>query len=405
MGRSGPVVLSIAVGGVIALGCQTMVSPVPLPAEESVANQAGRVRELVSVLREEPDSASPLGLTKRLAAVELGKIGLEHPLPKEAIAALKEVLSDHTPTEEHIHCPELGSGTVFPTNSDGAAIAFAMWQLRDMDTDLERAAFLWRTLSQPDAGDGLMMFCADELAKMDSESVLPYLGATAMIKGRGPVWYVSRRATKRLVDSFPASRDLLLALTDTERPDPVVVDMAQEALDGAGLPHQALREAQDHHALIRALSNPDWLIRRAAAAELGYYTMRQQAVGPLGTAATQDNDWLVRLAATSALGQIGGPPVQAPLVAALKDWCWLTRARAIKGLAAIAGPETLTAIMQGLHDPHWLVREAAATALGRRDEPEARAALRTAMDDPHPAVRFRAAESLGDSSHQPPGPP
>jgi HEAT repeat protein len=95
--------------------------------------------------------------------------------------------------------------------------------------------------------------------------------------------------------------------------------------------------------LTKALSDPDWKVRRSACEAL--WGMGDASAVPGLVEALMDRNDVVRQAATSALEALG--------------------ATAVSGLAA------------GLNNPHKQIAQAAADLLRRMDNDEARAALRS----------------------------
>ena len=182
------------------------------------------------------------------AAIKLGEIGLEYPLPKETIAALKEAVHDDGAIFEHSDFIDIGGGEQHLRDGDGARIALWMWELRDMKTDRERMTFLGSTFSDPRNGDAVRAFCVEELIKVESDAVIPYLAAAAAARGHMGDWYVRRHAALRLIDFYPKSREALLSLTRSE--DSLVARFAEETLKEGGKP----QSVKDIEAAARCLA-------------------------------------------------------------------------------------------------------------------------------------------------------
>jgi len=177
----------------------------PLPAHVQY-----EVAELTASL-ESPASA-PAFHIPYFAAVRLGTIGLDYDLPPRAFRALETLLADKNLAYYNPNIPGVGSGELRLTSADGARAAYLMWSLRTMRTDAERAARLWCQLADPACGDGMAMFCIEELIQIEDAAAVPCLFAVAADYHGGAGWYVRGLATRRLGHFLPQSRGLLVLL-------------------------------------------------------------------------------------------------------------------------------------------------------------------------------------------------
>jgi HEAT repeat protein len=149
-------------------------------------------------------------------------------------------------------------------------------------------------------------------------------------------------------------------------------------------------------ALIQALGDSDWDVRRAAAEALGKLGDPQAVPALIGALGEWGDLWSenVRRAAAEALGKLGDPQAVPALIQALGDSDWDVRRAAAEALAKIGTP-AVPALIQALGDSDWDVRRAAAEALGAIGDPQAIPALIQALGDSGWDVRRAAAEALG----------
>ena len=135
----------------------------------------------------------------------------------------------------------------------------------------------------------------------------------------------------------------------------------QNRLD-AGL--KTRKGSRDHQervgALIQALTDEHWDVRRRAAYALG--NLGDTAVEPLIRALTNDR-WDIRRKAAWALGNIGDPRAVVPLLHALKDDRAEVREQAAWGLGALRDFNALEPLIHALSDADSSVRRQAARSL------------------------------------------
>jgi HEAT repeat protein len=205
----------------------------------------------------------------------------------------------------------------------------------------------------------------------------------------GPVFARMAACTHYLHEEFP----------EAFRNDTALKRRLVEAFGAAGAPAVP--------ALIQALGDSGWEVRRAAAWALGKLG-DPQAVPALIQAL--GDDWYdVRAAAAWALGAIGDPQAVPALIQALGDDWYDVRAAAAWALGAIGDPQAVPALIQALGDWGELIkalgvslegewsenaRLAAAEALVKIGTP-AVSPLIQALGDRSENVRLAAAEALG----------
>ena len=319
----------------------------------------------------------------------------------------------------------IGSGTIRIPLRDGARAAFLMWQLRQAKGDGDRMQLLWQTLANPSSGNGLLLFCIDDMIKYDAEPVVPYLVAASACTGADASWKVRRKAAIRLGHFFPTSRDALLLLSVA--PDPVVAHIAQETLEtkaaevgsdspseqGASLPGPVANEdwrvrqravallgkSEDGTALpaiVEALNDEDWFVRLAAATALGQKAAGK-AVEPLSQVILHDDCWIVRHAATKSLLRLGVDPPWAVMRIAARDEDWRIRVLAINSVAAAPAMEQKNMLVDAMKDRAVGVRLAALSRLaGLLPDEKAFVAVAESLQDNDPVVKVAAARALGD---------
>jgi HEAT repeat protein len=144
-------------------------------------------------------------------------------------------------------------------------------------------------------------------------------------------------------------------------------------------------------ALIQALKDSEWFVRRYAAEALGQ--IGDASAVPALIQALKDSNEYVRRYAAEALGQIGDASAVAALIQALKDSEEYVRRYAALALGQIGLP-AVPALIQALKDSNEYVRWYAAKALGKIGLP-AVPALIQALKDSEEDVRADAAEALG----------
>ncbi len=148
-------------------------------------------------------------------------------------------------------------------------------------------------------------------------------------------------------------------------------------------------------ALIAALNNPEWVVRKAAAEALGKLKAREAI--PALIAALKDNDSDVRQVAAKALGELNAQEAIPALITALKDndaWVRVATAVALRKLKA---REAIPALIAALKDSYKYVGLQAAKALRELKAREAIPALIAALkDNDNNGVRYMATKALGE---------
>ncbi|MFQ6120308.1 MAG: HEAT repeat domain-containing protein [Methanosarcinales archaeon] len=142
-----------------------------------------------------------------------------------------------------------------------------------------------------------------------------------------------------------------------------------------------LKRTKDVEALIQALNDKDWRVRKNAAYALGEIDDKRN-VEPL-IKALGDKDWGVRKNSADALGKIGEPAVE-KLIKALSDKDWRVRWNAAYALGEIGSIESISALEKATKDYDNDVREKAKEALTKikssdwyKKEPQRKQALNT----------------------------
>lgn len=147
-------------------------------------------------------------------------------------------------------------------------------------------------------------------------------------------------------------------------------------------------------ALIAALSDPDAIVRVAAAHSLGQ--LEDPRAIPALITASRDANVQVRSAAFDALSNFEDPRIVDPMITALKDPDANVRQQAAWALGNLEDPRAVSPLMAALTDASADVRQAAAQALGDLQDPVATSALVAALKDQNPDVRRAAAGALGE---------
>jgi HEAT repeat protein len=132
------------------------------------------------------------------------------------------------------------------------------------------------------------------------------------------------------------------------------------------------------------------------------YAYVAEALGRLGSdkavpaliAALQDENWLVRRQAAEALGQIGSDKAIDTLIAALHE-NRLGRRQAVEALGQIGSDKAVDALIAALQDEDIDLRMSATFSLGRTGSDKAVDALIAALQDEDSDLRGAAAYSLG----------
>ena len=94
------------------------------------------------------------------------------------------------------------------------------------------------------------------------------------------------------------------------------------------------------------------------------------------------------------MGEIGNIQATEALIKALKDNDWTVRRHAANSLGMIGDEEAVPSIIKALNDRDWHVRKYAAVALGKMKDERAIPILLEALDDDDADVRWKAASSL-----------
>jgi HEAT repeat protein len=144
-------------------------------------------------------------------------------------------------------------------------------------------------------------------------------------------------------------------------------------------------------ALIQALGDSGWSVRRASAEALGKLGDRQAV--PALIQALGDSDRDVRAAAAEALGKLGNPQAIPALIKALRDGSYDVRRAAAEALVKIGTP-AVPALIQALRDSYSSVRAAACEVMGTIGDAQAVPALTKALGDLSENVRRAAGQAI-----------
>ena len=169
-------------------------------------------------------------------------------------------------------------------------------------------------------------------------------------------------------------------------------DAARDALQTLGHPMLDLPQA-----VAQVAAQGAWgvLIRALTCTQV-----REVVVGlgapavPALIQALGDSDWDVRRAAEGALGKLGDPQAVPALIQALGDSGWEVRRAAAEALGKLGDPQAVPALIQALGDSDRDVRREAAEALGKLGDPQAIPALIQALGDRSENVRRAARQAI-----------
>lgn len=151
--------------------------------------------------------------------------------------------------------------------------------------------------------------------------------------------------------------------------------------------------------LVRMLNTAETAVERRASADALGLIGGAHVVPPL-MRALRDPNMVVRRAAIAALLRVRAPDAPREIARLLRDESGGVRVLAAGALGRFGDPSVAPAMIRSLEDEKWYVRQAAAVGLGELQDPRARTALRRAAEDSRPAVAnaARAAlEKLGKS--------
>ena len=233
---------------------------------------------------------------------------------------------------------------------------------------------------------------------LDSDSILlvrtaiDALGRVGSPRAAGPLRHVA--ATRNAV-----LRDLALKslarIPDEAAIKPLIEQLQAEAWAARRQAAIALAQANRDlaaPALIAALSDPEPVVARAAAASLDLHKWKPTAeTDPVSAAA-----FWVALRYWDRAVDLGGAAIE-PLMARLRDAAWEERRGPTDALIKLGEP-ALEPLIEALQDEDPGVRHSAAYALGRIEEAketEAGDALKELLSDANEPVRAAAARSLG----------
>jgi HEAT repeat protein len=184
-------------------------------------------------------------------------------------------------------------------------------------------------------------------------------------------------------------------MRDARALEPFIAALSGQTQEARQLAAEALGQLYDARAvepLVGALADRSWDVRAAAARSLGVIA-DARAVSPL-MVSMRESDLGVRDAAADALVRIG-PPAFDALVGALDDPSWDVRRTAALALGRLGDQRATGRLLLALRDNSdpWL-RQDAALALGQIGDLSAISLLRDALFDDAPRVREAAAEAL-----------
>jgi HEAT repeat protein len=183
---------------------------------------------------------------------------------------------------------------------------------------------------------------------------------------------------------------------DTRAVEPLIRALSEPDRDVRMSAAWALGEIRDKRAvesLQRSTYDIDSGVQVAAWSALWAIDKRQQAVAPL-IRALPDPDWVVRWHAASALGEIKDRRAVEPLIRALSDPDEYVRSHAAWALGEINDKRAVEPLIRVLSDPVRNVRLGAAEALGKTKDKRAIAPLRLLLTDASSDVRKAAQEAI-----------
>jgi HEAT repeat protein len=152
--------------------------------------------------------------------------------------------------------------------------------------------------------------------------------------------------------------------------------------------------ANDFHELVRALDDPDFLVRGYCAHALGRVG-NPAALKPLFRLLTDDN-WFVRAEAAAALGKLGDVRAVGWLVQLLSDPVADVRYSVVRALYELATEPARPLLRRALGSAGPAQQFDIAVALARIHDPAALKPLADAVQNKDPEIRRLAARSLGE---------
>ncbi|MBL8924356.1 MAG: HEAT repeat domain-containing protein [Myxococcaceae bacterium] len=156
-------------------------------------------------------------------------------------------------------------------------------------------------------------------------------------------------------------------------------------------------------ALLEALFDDSWRVRRLAADKLAASSVGDALVGPLLEVLSRRGQTGARNAAATALAHLGPAAVQ-PLVTLLRHVDPDQRKFAADILGELGRQEASASLVHALHDPDPNVRVSAAEALGKTGGAQARQALEALLGEPDALLQVGALEALTTLEAPPPLP-
>jgi len=208
---------------------------------------------------------------------------------------------------------------------------------------------------------------------------------------------------ERLASGATTVDELLETLPDRESRPAQAVELSSEP---STAPSAENGDSDILAGLLAELQHEGWATRQEAAKALREYAKVNEGSTNLAMIrqlirALQDPDWVVRWAVAEALASIGTPRAVPALVPLVKDEHWLVQVAAIRAIMMLGDAEVAPELVRALDDPKEMVREAAAEALGTIGDQRVAPALVPLLDDAEEFVRMAAIYALGRLRYAP----
>ncbi len=318
-----------------------------------------------------------------------GLIGALEAESVEMRAAAVEVLGAIADPDAIPHLARLLEDTARPWLSDKRVCDLAAQALRAINTPAaHRIVLEWQARHAPDPAQFARLTQAQIDRLASGEATMEELLETLPEREEHPA------PSSETTPETDGSDILAGLLAELQQDGWATRQEAAKALREYAKLNQGSTDAAMIRQLVRALQDPDWVVRWAVA----------EALASIGTASAvpalvplvADPHWLVRVAAIRAIMMLGDAEVAPELVGALNDPREMVREAAAEALGTIGDQRVAPALLPLLDDPEEFVRMAAIYALGRLRYAPALEALGRAITDPSVNIRWAAAVAVAD---------